>query len=261
MYESLTTEGCLGASADLRFEFAVAGESSPKEVVVVSAAEIRARADEMGEDEAVASLFEELTAASPIPPERRFELLSSIRFALASQVAEMRVEAVASRLRAMIGAQNCHGNRESLEAFLQSNPELTYELVDLIDAKPGGAVPPFIQVLALDALVAMLVRRDSAGVAFPKHVSIEQAIGVARGQYNGVLPCLVRKVMGSLISRPASELSLSGGSGPASEGAASMPSSGASSRAITPALEELQASMDPDDLDLMVGLAFVRATK
>jgi hypothetical protein len=107
--------------------------------------------------EGVAGLLSEALSSGALPPDAHFPLLAKARSAAAFAAGTAgRQRGVAQRLRAMLAVVSGMGHlseaRTALETFLQSQPELTYELVDLVQVVYNAAdegctvVPLIIQV-------------------------------------------------------------------------------------------------------------------
>jgi len=176
------------------------------------------------------------SALPPLPQERLFALLSSIRLARSFHTSSSRTAAVKHRLRALICVVHAYPDQEGICSYFVAQPELTGELVDLLrptvssgHISTNGAkrskennnddhngsilaalsdsplVPYSIRTLAVEALTALVARRDMAqatnaatNVAKQTNVLIE--LGVGKGQYLGLLPTLIRYSLAALNS-------------------------------------------------------------
>ena len=260
--------------------------------------------------EGFAKVWAELVAEHRVlPPLTQFELLARMRLCGSfgsgrkSSVGSRR-KAVRRRLHALLALLGCHGTGKGvLEAFLQGQPELTHELVDLVSGRApnvarapqplaaggggGGSsselvrsnngssgnvgkssVPLRLQALALEVLAALLARREGgAGLAAARHVNVDLALGIARGQYNGVLPTLLRKCIGRLTSQGTSSSSNSSGGGRVSDfqrrelRSPSGPLGMDEGRMFSGGLLSSGQSSPGSEADLAVGLAFVKAAR
>jgi Domain of Unknown Function (DUF908)/Domain of Unknown Function (DUF913) len=199
-----------------------------------------------------------------IPDDRLFPLLADIRLARSFHSTESRIAAMEYRLVALIAILYAHPSQEIMSGYFQAQPELCVELIDLLrpsvsastvsaaSAKtygsgPGGlglieslanptTVPYNIRNLAVEALTALVARRDGAsggltGVA--RQSNILNELGVGKGLYLGLLPTLIRFTLASLKSFLISQEELA----PISK-----------------------MEQDDEDVALDVGLAFLEAT-
>ncbi|CAB9503919.1 Probable E3 ubiquitin-protein ligase hulA [Seminavis robusta] len=205
-----------------------------------------------------------------IRDDRLFALLADIRLARAFYSNEARVNAVERRLRALIAILHAHPSQEIMSGYFQAQPELCVELVDLLRPTVSSAnvssaasngvatvsqdalgslassttVPYEIRMLAVEALTALVARRDGASGALTgsaRHTSVLNELGVGKGQYLGLLPTLIRYSLASL-----------GSSFSSSDNNNSTEQQQAGSNQST-------GGENTDTLD--IGLAFVEATK
>ena len=197
-----------------------------------------------------------------IPEDRLFVLLADIRLSKSFHSAAARVAAIESRLLALITILHAHPSQDIMSGYFQAQPELCVELIDLLrptvssgtvsaaSTKPGGSsiraiealacppeVPYEIRYLAVEALTALVARRDGAsggltGVA--RQSNILNELGVGKGMYLGLLPTLVRYSLASLNNFLTSSKNVS--------------------------VEETN-SQEEEDVALDIGLAFLQATK
>ena len=164
-----------------------------------------------------------------IPQEQLFPLLADIRLARSFHSHEGRVVSVEHRLVALIAILYAHPSQEIMSGYFQAQPELCGELIDLLgpsvsaatvsaastnqpSLRPGSlrlieslanppAVPSNIRNLAIEALTALVARREGAsggltGVA--RQSNILNELGVGKGLYLGLLPTLIRFTLVSL---------------------------------------------------------------
>jgi hypothetical protein len=178
----------------------------------------------------------------PLPQERLFALLSSIRLARSFHSSKTRVAAVKLRIRALICMVHAYPDQDGICSYFVAQPELTGELVDLLrptvssgnisaagatmtatsgpiglydpsDAGGGSIlaalsdsplVPYAVRTLAVEALTALVARRDvargngSSNVA--RQTNVLSELGVGKGQYLGLLPTLIRYSLAALNS-------------------------------------------------------------
>lgn len=183
--------------------------------------------------------LEKAGGRSNIRDERMFALLADIRLARAYYSNATRVEAVKSRMRALIAILQAHPSQEIMSGYFQAQPELCLELVDLLRPTVSSAnvsaalpasntdmatpncnqdtlgalasspcVPYEVRVLAVEALTALVARRDGTSGALTgsaRHSSVLNELGVGKGQYLGLLPTLIRYSLASLGASIPSE--------------------------------------------------------
>lgn len=214
--------------------------------------------------------LEKAGGQSEIPPDRLFPLLADIRLTRSFHCGSTRVAAVERRLRALITILNAHPSPEIMSGYFQAQPELCVELIDLlrptvssaaVSAASSGShqeehsalkqdaiaalanstiVPYGVRKLAVEALTALVSRRDGAGgglTGVARHSNVLNELGVGKGQYLGLLPTLIRYSLASFSNF------VSGGQKSADH-------------------SEVLPEMNSEDLiSLEIGLAFVGATK
>eukprot|EP00980_Cylindrotheca_fusiformis_P007262 scaffold1525_cov142-Cylindrotheca_fusiformis.AAC.62 len=212
--------------------------------------------------------LEKAEGRSKIPADRLFPLLADIRLTRSFHCRASRVAAVEQRLRALITILNAHPSPEIMSGYFQAQPELCVELIDLlrptvssaaVSAATSGSreeesefnqdaiaaladssiVPYGVRRLAVEALTALVSRRDGAGgglTGVARHSNVLSELGVGKGQYLGLLPTLIRFSLASISTFLSA--------GQKCETAESLP------------------EMNSDDLiSLEIGLAFVGATR
>lgn len=175
------------------------------------------------------------SALPPLPQERLFALLSSIRLARSFHTSSSRIAAVKHRLRALICVVHVYPDQEGICSYFVAQPELTGELVDLLrptvssgHISTTGAkrskennndengsilaalsdsplVPYMIRTLAVEALTALVARRElaqatNAATNVAKQTNVLIELGVGKGQYLGLLPTLIRYSLAALNS-------------------------------------------------------------
>lgn len=190
-----------------------------------------------------------------VPNNRLFSLVSEIRMARSFHCRKDRIRAVNRRLFAIISSLYTHPSQEVIVGYFQAQPELCVEIVDLLRPTVSVAsvsrlqssvdqdsvaalassdhVPFRTKILALEALTSLLARRDASTgpLAGPVRLAnVLSEIGVAKGQYLGLLPTLIRYCLSFL---------------------------GASMDTPSRQAEDPTAS----EMDIDVGLAFLEATR
>ena len=232
----------------------------------------------------IATQLEGYDPVSVLSPEQLFTLISSIRLARSFHTLPSRIAAIERRLRALACFVHSNPSQESVCAYFLAQPELCGELVDLLrptvssgniasgavvlaengveERAVGGRSPPgrlnsilalsdssevpyTVRTLAIEALTALVARRDGAGTLtnVARQTNVLSELGVGKGQYLGLLPTLIRYSLASLNS-----FLLQGGS----------KNGGSRNR------ELLRNGNDGDrmkELGLELGLAFLKATK
>ena len=186
------------------------------------------------------SCLDKIGGRSVLPPETMFALLAEIRLARAYQTRAGRIVAVKRRLLAIVAILQSHPSQDVLVGYFHAQPELCAELCDLVrpilsattatstadsSASPrssssndnssgisstdaisalsddASAVPYEIQMLAMEALTALVARRDGASGGLSniaRTVNALGELGVAKGQFFGLLPALIRFTLSSL---------------------------------------------------------------
>jgi hypothetical protein len=168
-----------------------------------------------------------------IPEDRLFPLLADLRLTRSFHCRATRRTAVERRLRALITILHSHPSQEIMSGYFQAQPELCVELIDLLRPTVSSAsvsaassnptyqenlalkqdaiaalanssnVPYEIRKLALEALTALVARRDGTSGALTgvaRHSNVLSELGVGKGQYLGLLPTLIRFSLASLGS-------------------------------------------------------------
>ena len=181
-----------------------------------------------------------------LPPEKQFNLLAQIRLARSFHTSSTRISAIESRLRAVICLLSSQPNQDVIGAFFAAQPELCGELVDLVRPTVSGGnitggiasssgvfggegnaqdsilvlsdspqVPFHIRTLAIEALTALVARRDSTGTmnTVARQVNVLSELGVGKGQYSGLLPTLIRHSLAALNSFLLCDARMGGGTG------------------------------------------------
>ena len=166
-----------------------------------------------------------------IPQEQLFPLLADIRLARSFHSYEERIVSIEHRLVALIAILYAHPSQEIMSGYFQAQPELCGELIDLLGPSVSAAtvsaattnqpnlrsgslrlidslanppaVPSNVRNLAIEALTALVARREGAsggltGVA--RQSNILNELGVGKGLYLGLLPTLIRFTLASLNS-------------------------------------------------------------
>jgi hypothetical protein len=107
------------------------------------------------------------------PPDNLFSLLASIRLARSFHTQATRFNCVEQKLQALIAALYAYPTHEMLSGYFQAQPELRSEIADLC--------PP------------------TSGQRFGE-------LGVAKGQYTGLLPMLIRFIVASFSASESKTL-------------------------------------------------------
>ena len=99
----------------------------------------------------------------------------------------------------------CHPSVQSLGHIFQDKTELFRCLVLLLRTGPGSnghddKIPMEIRLLANQCLSAIVGSRDTSASILSRFSWIQHELGLNRGQYLGLLPCLVRHVIASLVN-------------------------------------------------------------
>jgi E3 ubiquitin-protein ligase HUWE1 len=168
-----------------------------------------------------------------IPADRLYSLLADIRLARSFHSRATRIQAVERRLRSLVAMLHSHPSQEAMTGYFQAQPELCVEIVDLLRPTVGSAnvsaasssklrqdpisglvgtasqsIPLSVRMLALEALAALVLRRDGLSGALSgssRLSSVLMELGVGKGQYLGVLPTLIRYSLACLTQVVASD--------------------------------------------------------
>ncbi|CAM9535395.1 unnamed protein product, partial [Phaeothamnion confervicola] len=225
------------------------GAAPPPRAVVVHFPEVHRQKG------TAAALFERVVTQYDVPPSRWMALLARVRLAKAFATRETRCDAVTRRLLALVAVVQCHSSTDALLSYFQVQPELSQELVDLIkahtDARLRALVPLPARLLTIHALTALVAARGGGGGGnsalgnITRHTNVFQELGVARGQYTGLLPSLLRYAVAALTG-------MAGGG--AVDGVAAINASTVAMQPDAPAVPP-----SPAFSELSIGLAFVEA--
>jgi hypothetical protein len=184
------------------------------------------------------------------PPDKLFSLLASIRLARSFHTQATRINCVEQRLQALIAALYAYPTNEMLSGYFQAQPELCSEIADLcrptsVSAESldlaSSTIPHSLRILSIETLTAVVARRDvnngSAGLSpIAKQVNVLGELGVAKGQYTGLLPMLIRFIVASFSASESKNL-----------------------RSLKNDLEIDKNFLDDDEL--AIGMAFLEATR
>ena len=104
----------------------------------------------------------------------------------------------------------CHPNVQSLGHFFQDKTDLFRCMIWLLTTGPGSnchdsSIPFYIRLIGNQCLSAIVGTRDTSASILSRFSWIQHDLGLNRGQYLGLLPCLVRHTIASL-SRPGNEV-------------------------------------------------------
>jgi hypothetical protein len=131
-------------------------------------------------------------------------LLCQLRFRRMFATKEGRVRLLSAQFEAVVTLLCCHADTTDLATFFQDKLRLPEDFVGLIRTGPGhkgysqaDTVPLSVRVLACKCLVALVSVQDSFQVVGPVTILgrfswLQHDLGVNRGQYMGMLPCLLR---------------------------------------------------------------------
>jgi hypothetical protein len=101
----------------------------------------------------------------------------------------------------------CHPSSEVLADFFHDKTEVLSDFIYMLRTGPGTAeydasVPFDIRLLACQCLVAVVGSRDTSAVSVMGRFSwLLHDLGVNKGQYMGLLPCLLRSSVSFVMSR------------------------------------------------------------
>jgi len=127
---------------------------------------------------------------------------------------------VEQKLQVLIAALYAYPTNEMLSGYFQAQPELCSEIADLcrptsVSAESldlaSSTIPHSLRILSIETLTAVVARRDvnngSAGLSpIAKQVNVLGELGVAKGQYTGLLPMLIRFIVASFSASESKNL-------------------------------------------------------
>lgn len=156
------------------------------------------------------------------PIEHAFPLLTQMRTVRASSTLDGRKSALRMMYQAILILLCCHPSSATLSDFFHDKTEILMDFIYLLRTGPGtpeydDSIPFDLRVLACQSLVAVVGSRDVSSVSVMGRFSwLQHDLGVNRGQYMGLLPCLLRSAATFLASRHdtaceyASEIAVTG---------------------------------------------------
>lgn len=223
-----------------------------------------------------------------VPLDRKYALLTDIRMARDYQSREGRVVAAERRMRALICIIYAHPSQEVMSGYFQAQIELSVELVDLLrptvssahvtasSAAPSTArqhwqtdgvtglavqsIPYSTRLLALEVLAALVARRDGSSGALSGSARLSTVLselGVAKGQYLGVLPTLIRYSLASLGTESAVALTPNPAPQPSPAMEVGLAFLEATALAVPPRLVQVQRALEMIDSVLTLTSAVV----
>jgi len=155
--------------------------------------------------------------STPLPRDKLFALLCHIRIAKSFHSRNSRTDAIRCRLLALqVLLCMPSTSTDVLVGYFQAQPELCAEICDLV--RPASVyaenlgtgkrteVPHRLRMAALDVLTTIVSRRDSSSAnlgPIGRFVDVFGELGVAKGQYLGLLPTLMRYSVASLGALPS----------------------------------------------------------
>jgi hypothetical protein len=141
------------------------------------------------------------------PMEHAFPLLSQMRSMRALTTMAGRQMALRRVYQAILILLCCHPSSATLSDFFHDKTEILLDFIYMLRSGPGtpeysSNIPFDIRVLACQSLVAVVGSRDVSSISVMGRFSwLQHDLGVNRGQYMGLLPCLLRSAASFLASR------------------------------------------------------------
>jgi hypothetical protein len=138
-----------------------------------------------------------------MPPTEQFRALWVLRMLRHLKTSDGRVQYIRQQLQAVLILLCCFPSNSTLANFFQDKTCILNDIVFLLKTGPGSAeydtsVPLDVRLLAVHCLIAVVGSRDVSGSVLGRFSWIQQELGVNRGQYMGLLPCLLRSAMSFL---------------------------------------------------------------
>lgn len=139
----------------------------------------------------------QLVAEHAVPPEKQLELMWTLRMMRALRSYEGRVAFVRQHQQAIVTLLSTYPNTSVLASFFNDRADIFSDAIFLLQTGPGAAdydrrIPLEFRLLATQALVALVATRDLSGTVMGRLAWIQHELGVQRGQYMGLLPCILR---------------------------------------------------------------------
>jgi len=142
-----------------------------------------------------------------IPPAAKVHFMYSLRMRSMLSTLKDRTELIRLQYQAALILLECHPDSATLFAFFQDKVCMIQSFLYLLRTGPGsldycpGLIPVDIRLLACHCLEAIVGARDSPSSPMLVHYPwILHDLGVNRGQYMGLFPCLIRSSISYLIS-------------------------------------------------------------
>lgn len=171
----------------------------------------------------------EIVHESWLPHKFKFALMWRIRMQRRMCSLQGRVEILKQQYRAILLLLCCHPNSSVLSHFFQDKTDLLRDFVFMLRTGPGSSeyykyeesIPLDLRILACQCLTAIVGSRDTSAVSVMGRFSwLQHDLGVNRGQYMGLLPCILRSSTSFLnaLSTSGVEAALATDSTPRGEG-------------------------------------------
>lgn len=132
-----------------------------------------------------------------VPANKHLELMWTLRMARAMTSYDGRVGFVRQHQQAVVILLSTFPNTSVLASFFNDRVDIFADAIHLLQTGPGSAdydpsMPLEFRLLAVQALVALVATRDLSGSVMGRLAWIQHELGVQRGQYMGLLPCMLR---------------------------------------------------------------------
>jgi hypothetical protein len=171
----------------------------------------------------------EIIHESWLPHKFKFALMWRIRMQRRMCSLEGRVTILKQQYRAIHLLLCCHPNSSVLSHFFQDKTDLLRDFVFMLRTGPGSSeyykyeesIPLELRLIACQCLTAIVGSRDTSAVSVMGRFSwLQHDLGVNRGQYMGLLPCILRSSTSFLnaLSTSGVEAALAADSTPRGDG-------------------------------------------
>jgi hypothetical protein len=150
-----------------------------------------------------------ILSESGLPHKYLFALMWRIRLLRRITTIGGRIDILKQQYRSILILLCCHPNTSVLSHFFQDKTDLLRDFIFMIRSGPGSSdyvkyqaiIPLDLRLVACQCLIAIVGSRDSSSISVMGRFSwLQHDLGVNRGQYMGLLPCLLRSAVSFLSS-------------------------------------------------------------
>jgi hypothetical protein len=183
---------------------AVANSTSPRSDTTSSIGKPLRVANIVGDDRSMVAV---LAAAENLDPEHAFSFMWQVRVQRLLGSIDGRYAALRILYQSVVVLLSGYPNSEVLSEFFLDKADLIADFIYLLKTGPGAVdydprIPFDVRAMAVQNIIAVVVSRDASAVSVMGRFSwIQHDLGITRGQYMGLLPCLLRASVSFLRSR------------------------------------------------------------